>query len=194
MNKPLRRAVDVSTVLAAVALVAIMGSHFSGQFKHDRQIAAVQDGLRQFDQVLSMRAATKDTSMTGKGFPTTIDPAWFTGSPPRNELVTSERPWLEICPATEASLKNPSVRVATDWHTAAFWYNPYLGIVRARVPYDISDERAKNLYNQVNGTSVASIYGLEAVLPEEQYMGPPAELATDPGIDPGPTTVSVPNE
>jgi hypothetical protein len=77
------------------------------------------------------------------------------------------------------------------WSTAAFWYNPYKGILRARVPYDISDERALDLYNRVNGTSVSSIYGVEALLPADEFTGPPGELAsplpeppsTGPGLD-----------
>lgn len=177
MSKPLRRAVDLSTFLAAITLLAVLGWHFSGQVRHDHEITSVRDGLRRFEQTLSMRAAAKDTAITARGWPTTIDSAWFGGDPPRNTLVTPERPWVEIAPPTEAHLRNPNVRIAGDWSTAGFWYNPYLGILRARVPYDISDERARNLYNLVNGTSVDSIYGVETEMPEDTFMGPPAELA-----------------
>jgi hypothetical protein len=178
MTKPLRRAMDLSTFFAAVALVAVLGWHFSGQVNRERDVDTVRDGLRRFEQALSVRAATKESASTARGWPMTIDPTWFGGDPPRNTLVTPERPWVEIAPPTEAKLKNPNIRIAVDWSTAAFWYNPYLGILRARVPYDISDERARDLYNLVNGTNVDSIYGVEAVLPEDLFIGPPAELAS----------------
>ncbi len=191
MTKPLRTAVDLSTIVAGISLVAVLGWHFSGQVGRDTQVKSVQEGLRRFEQSLSMRAAAHDTPVTPRGFPTTIDPSWFGGDPPKNTLVTPERPWVEIAPPTEAHLTNPNVRIAATWSTAAFWYNPYNGVLRARVPYDISDERARDLYNLINNTNVSSIYGVEAVLPEDMFMGPPAELAspipeppsTGPGVD-----------
>lgn len=192
MTKPLRRAVDLSTVIAAVALVVILARHFSGEFRNEQQISSVKDSLRRFDQILAIRSASKDTAMTPKGWPTTIEVVWFDGDPPRNELVSPDRPWVEVAPPTEAHLKNPNVRIAADMRTASFWYNPYQGILRARVPFDISDEKARQLYNQVNGTSVNSIYGVEALLPEEQFTGPPSELASDTALPPA--TVSAPNE
>ena len=36
---------------------------------------------------------------------------------------------------------------------AMFWYNPMKGIVRARVPETASDEAARALYAEVNGTA-----------------------------------------
>ena len=191
MTKPLRRAVDLSTVVAGVALLAVLGWHFSGQVHRDGQVQSVKDGLRRFEQTLSMRAAAHDTAVTPRGFPTTVDPSWFGGDPPKNLLVTPERPWVEIATPTEAHLSNPNIRIAATWSTAAFWYNPYKGILRARVPYDISDERARDLYNLVNGTSVDSIYGVEALLPADEFTGPPSELAspnpeppsTGPGLE-----------
>src|ERR1043165_4881156 len=98
MNKPLRRAVDLSTVLAAVALIAMLAWHFSGEFKKEHEVSSVKDALRRFDQILAIRAAAKDTAMTPRGWPTTIEADWFSGNPPRNELVTPDRPWVEAAP------------------------------------------------------------------------------------------------
>jgi hypothetical protein len=38
-----------------------------------------------------------------------------------------------------------------------FWYNPALGIVRARVPRTLSDADAIDTYNRVNGTAIRSL-------------------------------------
>lgn len=181
MSKSLRRAVDLSTIAAAVGLTAMLAWHFSGQFQREKEVQTVQDGLRKFDQMLSMRAAAKDTPMTGRGWPQTLDAKWFGSDPPRNVLLTPDRPWIEVAPSSESHLKHPNIRVAADYKTAGFWYNPYLGILRARVPYEISDERAREMYNLINGTSIESIYGMELPRePEYDFVGPPVELAGTP--------------
>jgi hypothetical protein len=50
-----------------------------------------------------------------------------------------------------------------DSKRAGYWYNPNQGIVRARVPVGISDDRALRLYNRINGTALTSIYSKEAL-------------------------------
>jgi hypothetical protein len=190
MTKPLRRAVDLSTIVAAIALTAMLAWHFSGQFKREKEVQAVRESIREMEKMLAMRAAAKDTPLTRNGWPTSVDVTWFNGAPPLNVLVSPDRPWVEIAPEEEAHLRDPNLRVASDWRTAGFWYNPYLGIVRARVPYEINDERAREMYNQINGTSVASIYGTELPRLGDIPVGPPAELAGSP---PEPATDSIPN-
>jgi hypothetical protein len=181
MSKSLRRAVDLSTVAAAVGLTVMLTWHFSGQFKHEKNVQSVQDSLRRFEQMLAMRAAAKDTPMTGRGWPQTMDVTWFGTDPPTNVLLSPDRPWIEVALPSEAHLKHPNIRVAADLRTASFWYNPYQGILRARVPYEISDERALETYNLINGSSVDSIYGTElARQPGYDYVGPPVELAGTP--------------
>lgn len=180
MSKSLRRAVDVSTVVAAIALTAMLGWHFSGEFRRDKEVQGVRDGLRSFEQMLAMRAAAKDTPLTKTGWPQSMEAQWFNGSPPVNTLVTPARPWVEIATPEEAHLRDPNIRVAADYRTAGFWYNPHLGIVRARVPYEINDEKARDLYNEINGTHLASIYGTEQPRLDDVPYGPPAELAGTP--------------
>lgn len=108
------------------------------------------------------------TDVNQRGWPVTIDPDWFGANPPINRLTPPGCPWIEIASPDELTLSNPVVRVALDRDTAAFWYNPALGIVRARVGPTASDERAIRLYNAVNGTSVASIVEAPALLTAEE--------------------------
>lgn len=182
MAKPLRRAVDLATVVAAVALTVMLGRYFSGAMQQDQDVDTVKSSLRRFNQVIAVKSASKDVALTDKGFPATLNVEWFGNDVPHNALVTAERPWVEVATAAEAKLKHPNVRIAADATTAGFWYNPYLGIFRARVPFEISDQKALDLYNQINGSSVASIFGTEALLQGELLMGPPAELAGVGGI------------
>ncbi len=193
MTKSLRRAVDLSTIAAAIALTAMLAWHFSGEFRRDGQVQSVRDSLRSFEKMLSMRSAAKDTPLSRTGWPLTMEAQWFGDGAPLNSLLTPDRPWVEVATPEEGHLRDPNIRIAADFRTAAFWYNPQLGIIRARVPYEINDEFARELYNQVNGTTVASIYGTELPRFEAATYGPPAELAGSPAETAG-GTEPTPNE
>jgi hypothetical protein len=53
---------------------------------------------------------------------------------------------------------HPPVRLTLDDRMASFWYNPYQGVVRARVPVQVNDDAALELYNRINGCSLLSIF------------------------------------
>jgi hypothetical protein len=42
-----------------------------------------------------------------------------------------------------------------------FWYNPYQGVIRTRVPPAISDQRSLDLYNRLNRCNLSSIFPTE---------------------------------
>lgn len=154
----LRSTVNVVTVLAAVGLVGGLGAF---QMRETRNVEMVEEltlDVRAFQQMVHVRAATKDVELNGRGWPVTINPEWFNGDPPRNPLVSAERPWVEVAPPGDAHLSDPRVRIALDGRYASFWYNPYQGIVRARVPMKINDQLTLDLYNLVNGTTLPSIF------------------------------------
>lgn len=184
----LRRTVDVVTGLAAVGLVAFVTFASATQIRERKLVQEVAADLARFRQVLAYKAASKQVEINGRGWPTTVDPEWFGGEPPRNPLVTPERPWVEIAPPDEAELSDPPVRMAISPLHASFWYNPYQGIVRARVPVSISDEKALRLYNAVNGTALANIYAPipDPAPPVEKPEGEKTETAEaeEPNLDP----------
>ena len=173
----LRRTVDVVCILSAIGLLGGLGAWQLEKTQVHTDEQQLAGAIQDFDRVLKLRAATKDVELNGRGWPVTIDPAWFQGDPPRNPLVTSERPWVEVAPPEDADLSHPHVRVALDERYASFWYNPYQGIVRARVPLRINDALSLQLYNDVNGSSLASLYETRQPprLPPEQ---PPAQAPT----------------
>ena len=55
-------------------------------------------------------------------------------------------------------LTHPFIRCDVSGAAAEFWYNPYLGIVRARVPYLRSDRETLALYNDVNDCELSSLF------------------------------------
>ena len=134
----------------------------------DEDAVFVRQEVRRFELEIKLRAATENAELTGRDWPMTIDPAWFK-SPPQNTLVSRDRPWVDVAPPEHADLSNPVMRLAMDHTYASFWYNPYQGIIRARVPMAINDEQALGLYNLVNATSLTNL-----------YAAPPAIIEPDP--------------
>jgi hypothetical protein len=48
--------------------------------------------------------------------------------------------------------------VAASRMQSRFWYNPYAGVVRARVPQGASDAAALKMYNAVNVSRLRSLF------------------------------------
>jgi len=138
----------------------------------------VADGVRaaserrRVELEIRFRAAGRVGALNGRGWPTTIEPKWFEGTPPRNRLLPPESPWVEIATPEQAGLQDPPVRMAVNDKLAGYWYNPYLGVIKARVPVMVSDREAVELYNRINGTRLSSIFQTE--VPEDSMT---AELA-----------------
>src|SRR5690606_1945636 len=164
-TRMLRRIVDIVAISAAAGVCGVLAWRGYEHFESRGTIRAVSGELRRFEQALALQATSGQTQTNARGWPVTIEAEWFNGDPPRNVLVTQARPWIEVAPLEHAELTNPVIRMTIDNTIAAFWYNPYQGIVRARVPMHISDGGSLSLYNAVNGTSLASIHG-EPVLPK----------------------------
>lgn len=169
MLTAVRRIVDILIVLGALGLVGGVAAWQIDQQQQRQALKAVADTVRDFDRMIRLRAATKDVELNARGWPVTIDPKWFDGNPPRNPLVTPDRPWVDIAPPEDARLTNPAVRIAVSRELASFWYNPYQGIIRARVPVSISDQRALELYNTINGTD------LDVIFPRGDELNTPPE-------------------
>ncbi len=158
MPTTLRGTVDVVTLVAALLLIGGLGAYRIDAMKESAAAGQVTTDLGRFEQMIQLRAATKESTLNARGWPVTIDPAWFDGAPPRNSLLSPDRPWVEVATPEEADLLNPRLRAAVDTTLASFWYNPYRGIIRARVPLRINDRKTIDLYNSVNRTSLDAIY------------------------------------
>lgn len=127
----------------------------------DEQLAIneTRSALARLNREIGLRSGTGSAELNPRGWPVRIDPEWFLGSAPRNLLLSSDHPWMEIAPPADALLEHPRKRIAIDHSTASFWYNPANGIVRARTPAGVSDKRTTEVYNLVNSSSLSSIFG-----------------------------------
>lgn len=155
----------MTNIVYAMGSLAVIGS-VVGLHLHDRarqvEVEHIASEVRRFEQVIKLHAATNEVELTGRGWPTTINPSWFGGDAPANTLLSPDRPWVEVAAVEEAHLLHPNNRIASDSTVSMFWYNPYQGVIRTRVPPTISDRRALNLYNRLNRTELTSIFPTEA--------------------------------
>ena len=156
MANSLRRAVDGAGVLAGIGAAIVIGLYTFRQLEFSHRVDVAVTSLREFDRAIAVHAAAGGAELTPQGWPASIEPKWFEGVPPKNPLLSPDRPWLEVAGASEAQLLNPPVRIAAERGIAAFWYNPYRGVVRARVPLLISEQDTVDLYNRINHTTISA--------------------------------------
>lgn len=151
--------------LVALMLVALLGGFLWLKREHQtqqnhREVARTE--VRRFQQQIALQSAlasvTNEKTAHDRGYPPTIDPAWFMDNLPDNPLLDDTHPWVEIASAQEKDLTHPLQRVATNSVVAKFWYNPNNGIVRARVPIAISDAAALDMYCYVNDCQLSDLF------------------------------------
>jgi len=149
----------LNTVVALVLVGVLGGVVYKDRVARDRETLEVQtqQEVRRFQQQIHLQAALMFSETNVPGYPEMVKPAWFGGKLPRNLLLEPGHPWLEIASPDEAALQHPRRRTVENENVAGFWYNPANGIVRARIPAEITDERALQLYNFINRTELASI-------------------------------------
>lgn len=166
----MRRLVDLFAVITLIGLGAAIFYTQKDRYQQQAAMDEVSQAVRMFDLKIKYHAATEGAELTARGWPVTIDPAWFEGAVPRNPMLSGDRPWLEIAGPVDAELQHPRLRMAVDSTLASFWYNPYNGALRARVPVTASDLEALDMYNAVNRTNLATIF---------DHSAPPSELPED---------------
>ncbi|MEZ6212404.1 MAG: hypothetical protein R3B46_14375 [Phycisphaerales bacterium] len=146
-----------SLVMASLSLAGYLWHKQSLQ-REEALVSQARTAVSEIHRVVKYRAATEDATLNQMGWPSTIDPSWFGSRVPTNPLLSRDRPWVEVASSGETKLTDPPIRQVLGEGVAAFWYNPANGIVRARVGAAVSDEKALDLYNEINGTSLRSLF------------------------------------
>lgn len=192
--------IDIAALLT-LAMLAFGTLHvLRDRREENAAVERTATSVRRMELEVKYRGATGAVTVTGRGFPATVDPTWFKDDPPLNELVSRNRPWVEVATPDQADMLHPAIRMTLDDRLAAFWYNPYQGVVRARVPVMVNDDAALELYNQINGCSLLSIFdrgedrvslgGIAATTgtgeskpPETAFVEPDAPMMPEAGRD-----------
>jgi hypothetical protein len=155
----------IRDIALLLILVAIGGSVMWWKYdrhQNDTRVQKTSADTQRLEREIRFRAATKAVALNPRGWPATVDPTWFETDPPVNSVVGPAHPWVEVAQEDEAGLMHPRVRMTLDEKVAGFWYNPYQGVVRARVPVSVSDDQATAMYNAVNLASLPSILWMES--------------------------------
>ena len=147
-------------VLTAAAILCGLALHFEDQRRDAADLALAKTEVIRFQgQVLLQTAlAHANGRSTGMRPPASIDPKWFEGNRPVNPLLGPLYPWVEIEETGHPERRHPLDLTAPDVGSAQFWYNPSNGLVRARVPLGISDAKTLRTYNEVNDTTLTSLF------------------------------------
>lgn len=149
----------IDSMILVMVLTILLGglSYRKASQQRDRELAAVRQGLAHFDEKLAFQGALWQSEQEDAAkYPPQVRPEWFKDAMPSNPLVRGDRPWINIAPADDLNDQPPDP-LAEEPDQAAFWYNPNLGIVRARVPRQVSHRLTLELYNRVNGTSLGAL-------------------------------------
>lgn len=146
--------------LIAVMLIGILAGvllhHRAGQQAAARVQQACEALARLHEQVVYHAALTGEVG--DPSFPNRVDRAWFPDGVPVNALAGASRPWIDSAPQGDKG-QHPPDPVLDRPNQAGFWYNPASGIVRARVPRQITGQDTLDLYNHVNATALPRLPG-----------------------------------
>ncbi len=146
----------VALMLIGILSGVVLYTHAGRRLEDKIELARAE--VERFQSQIMLQAAMEKIEMSQRGYPASIDAAWFAGNLPMNPLIGPSHPWVEIAGESERDLQHPRNRIAFDLGAAQYWYSPYTGVVRARVPAEVSDARALRLYNRVNGSHLVDLY------------------------------------
>jgi hypothetical protein len=155
----MRLIIDVLVALTLVGILAGVAFHYREQRNLEANITLTTSEVKRFESQVALQSALETVEVTEFGWPVSIDPTWFGDNLPVNALLHESYPLVEIASELDRDLEHPRRLMAADSRMARFWYSPYSGVVRARVPADLSDASALALYNRLNGTYLSAFWG-----------------------------------
>ncbi|MEM1212872.1 MAG: hypothetical protein AAGI68_11320 [Planctomycetota bacterium] len=164
--------------LAAVFGLGAMLLHNRAQDTRAADMAFVQQSLTQLHERTAYHAALKAAAADDprNALLVAVQPAWFGERLPLNILLDADHPWIDLAPPGDRA-EHPPDPVIRRGDQAGFWYNPMLGVFRARVPQQATERQTLELYNRLNTAELAALPLIADPLR--------APLAYRPGITPG---------
>lgn len=149
----MKQLTDTLIAVMAVAILAGMVLYHRQEHRFEKQVQIVHESLYELQEQLVYQAALAEVELNPSGFPLRIRPEWFGQKRPHNPLVAAEQQWLDVAEAMYTA-DHPPDPVVLEPRQSAFWYNPNVGIIRARVPARLTDQETIEMYNRVNGSDL----------------------------------------
>ena len=149
----MRQFTDTLIAVMAVAILAGVVLYHRQEHRFEKQVQIVHESLYELQEQLVYQAALAEVELNPAGFPLRIRPEWFGQKRPQNPLVAAEQQWLDVAEALYMT-DHPPDPVVHEPRQSAFWYNPNVGIIRARVPASLTDHETIKMYNRVNGSDL----------------------------------------
>lgn len=147
----MRRLLDLIALGLLIVLLLGVVFHHRASAKQEQSVRMARLSVDRIQAEVDLLRALGRVRTNESGHPVGVDPRWFEGELPLNPLLADGRPWLDLAKPGEITRRHPWVWQVDDGGEAMFWYNPVQGVVRARVPRQQSEERARRLYAEVNG-------------------------------------------
>jgi len=160
--------------LLALTLIVVLGGIVWYQRQQQswlENVTAVQDAMRAIESTALYHGALGEIETTDLGYARQIDPSWFDARPINRFFTDEARPWIDLVDQSDRGRFDPE-QIISEGSLAAFWYNPWRGLIRARVPAQLSQRDTLELYNLVNGTSLR--------IEDVDWSDPPVHERTDP--------------
>ena len=151
--RPIRLSIDL-LIISTVSGALVLGLRAHQTALAERSaVEATRASIAQIEAEIGIRATLGNAPLNEFGHPEAVQQAWFVDCAPCNALASKSAPWMECALPFEFSRDHPRDPTFQGGRGAMFWYNPVKGVVRARVPESASDDAARRLYAEVNGTA-----------------------------------------
>ncbi len=150
--------------LSAVVILGLVVLWHRGASTEQAQQAYVQTSLTRLAERTAYHAAIaaaqandrSDVEALRASRLRQIRPEWFDGDLPLNVMLEGDRPWIDLAPPGDLA-EHPPDPVARRIDQAGFWYNPTLGVFRARVAPADSSGTELAIYNDVNAANLDAL-------------------------------------
>jgi hypothetical protein len=144
----MRRLLDLITLGCLIVVLLAMVLHHRRESLLQQGVEAARTSVERIQAEIDLMRAIGGADAES---PAALDPRRFAEGLPGNPLLDGERPWIDFAKPGEVTLRHPRVWQVEQGSEAMFWFNPVQGVVRARVPRQASEDRARRLYAEVNG-------------------------------------------
>lgn len=157
----MRIVVNILMLLMVVGTGVLLLYTKQGNDLEARRIEQVRNAIATIESK-SLLTPAKDNTIEklSNGQAVMIEQSWFE-TVPLNPFAPENTRWMDV--AKHPGLKHPEMITFGD-SRAMFWYNPHLGIVRARVPQQISQGSTFEYYNRLNESSLTEQAHKQAVV------------------------------